>query len=78
MAFPEYQTELAMKKSKAGTADRLRSASGQFVARPSRRSAQSVVPGGEDQEWYEGFDQMAQDKGWNVAPRMSIDDLFGE
>ena len=78
VAFPEYQTELAMKKSQAGTADRLRSASGQFVARPSRRSAQSVVPGGEDQEWYEGFDQMAQDKGWNVAPRMSIDDLFGE
>ena len=78
VAFPEYQTELAMKKSQTGTADRLRNASGQFVARPSRRSAQSVVPGGEDQEWYEGFDQMAQEKGWNIAPRMSIDDLFGE
>jgi len=78
VAFPEYQTELAMKKSNTGTADRLRSASGQFVARPSRRSAQSVVPGGKDQEWYEGFDQMAQEKGWNIAPRMSIDDLFGE
>ena len=77
VAFPEYQTELAMKKSQTGTTDRLRSASGQFVARPSRRSAQSVAPGGEDQEWYEGFDQMAQEKGWNVAPRMSVDDLFG-
>ena len=77
VAFPEYQTELAMKKSQTGTANRLRSASGQFVARPSRRSAQSVAPGGEDQEWYEGFDQMAQEKGWNVAPRMSVDDLFG-
>ena len=78
VAFPEYQTELAMKKSQAGTADRLRSASGQFVARPSRRSAQSVVPGGENQEFYEMFDQMAQEKGWNVAPRMSVDELFGE
>ena len=77
VAFPEYQTELAMKKSQTGTANRLRSASGQFVARPSRRSAQSLAPGGEDQEWYEGFDQMAQEKGWNVAPRMSVDDLFG-
>jgi len=77
VAFPEYQTELAMKKSQAGTVDRLRNASGRFVARPSRRSAQSVAPGGEDQEWYEGFDQMAQEKGWNVAPRMSVDDLFG-
>ena len=77
VAFPEYQTELAMKKQQAGNADRLRNASGQFVARPSRRSAQSVAPGGEDQEWYEGFDQMAQEKGWNVAPRMSVDDLFG-
>ena len=78
VAFPEYQTELAMKKQQAGTADRLRNASGQFVARPSRRSAQTVSPGGQDQEFYEMFDQMAQDKGWNVAPRMSIDDLFGE
>ena len=78
VAFPEYQTELAMKKQQAGTADRLRNASGQFVARPSRRSAQTVAPGGEDQEFYEMFDQMAQDKGWNVAPRMSADELFGE
>ena len=78
VAFPEYQTELAMKKQQAGTADRLRNASGQFVARPSRRSAQTVSPGGQDQEFYEMFDQMAQDKGWNVAPRMSIDELFGE
>ncbi len=78
VAFPEYQTELAMKKQQSGTANRLRSASGQFVARPSRRSAQSVVPGGEDQEFYEMFDQMAQEKGWNVAPRMSVDEIFGE
>ena len=78
VAFPEYQTELAMRKQQAGTADRLRNASGQFVARPSRRSAQTVSPGGQDQEFYEMFDQMAQDKGWNVAPRMSIDELFGE
>ena len=77
VAFPEYQTELAMRKSQSGTADRLRSASGQFVARPSRRSAQTVAPGGEDQEFYEMFDQMAQDKGWNVAPRMDAGDLFG-
>jgi len=77
VAFPEYQTELAMRKSQSGTADRLRSASGQFVARPSRRSAQTVAPGGEDQEFYEMFDQMAQDKGWNVAPRMDASDLFG-
>tara|TARA_R100001594_G_scaffold96085_1_gene130330 strand:- start:36 stop:1010 length:975 start_codon:yes stop_codon:yes gene_type:complete len=78
VAFPEYQTELAMKKQQASTVDRVRDASGRFVARPSRRSAQTVAPGGEDQEWYEGFDQMAQEKGWNVAPRMSIDELFGE
>ena len=78
VAFPEYQTELAIKKQQAGTADRLRNASGQFLARPSRRSAQTVAPGGEDQEFYEMFDQMAQDKGWNVAPRMSADELFGE
>ena len=77
VAFPEYQTELAMKKQQASTVDRVRDASGRFVARPSRRSSQTVAPGGEDQEWYEGFDQMAQDKGWNVAPRMSVDDLFG-
>ena len=78
VAFPEYQTELAMRKSQTGTVDRLRDASGRFVARPSRRSAQSIAPGGKDQEFYEMFDQMAQDKGWNVAPRMSIDELFGE
>ena len=78
VAFPEYQTELAMRKQQTGTANRLRNASGQFVARPSRRSAQTVSPGGQDQEFYEMFDQMAQDKGWNVAPRMSIDELFGE
>ena len=77
VAFPEYQTELAMRKQQSGTADRLRNASGQFVARPSRRSAQTVAPGGEDQEFYEMFDQMAQDKGWNVAPRMDAGDLFG-
>ena len=77
VAFPEYQTELAMRKQQSGTADRLRNASGQFVARPSRRSAQTVAPGGEDQEFYEMFDQMAQDKGWNVAPRMDASDLFG-
>ena len=77
VAFPEYQTELAMRKQQSGTADRLRNASGQFVARPSRRSAQTVAPGGEDQEFYEMFDQMAQEKGWNVAPRMDASDLFG-
>ena len=77
VAFPEYQTELAMRKQQSGTADRLRNASGQFVARPSRRSAQTVAPGGEDQEVYEMFDQMAQEKGWNVAPRMDASDLFG-
>ena len=77
VAFPEYQTELAIRKQQSGTADRLRNASGQFVARPSRRSAQTVAPGGEDQEFYEMFDQMAQEKGWNVAPRMDASDLFG-
>ena len=77
VAFPEYQTELAMRKQQSGTAERLRNASGQFVARPSRRSAQTVAPGGEDQEFYEMFDQMAQEKGWNVAPRMDASDLFG-
>ncbi len=75
VSFPDFQVEQATRESQARLTDRLRDASGRFVARPSKRASSPIAPG-EDSEWYESFDQMASERGWNTAPRMSVEELF--
>ena len=75
VSFPDFQVEQATRESQAKLTDRLRDASGRFTARPSKRASAPSSPG-EDDEWYEGFDRMAEERGWGVAQRVSVDDLF--